>query len=287
MATSQFGSSQVKWVKDVKDETRKLLGEFNQEGKERAAFVRQNASAVKLFLNESEKDRLSTNQTSMVAIKSRLQHIRQEEKEIIKNAHDLIKNAQDLMRRIAGENKEFAGGVKRFLIHSETERLADYKKMMEGLRQSIRELQEETAEIRRESVKLLKQLSGEGGALKTEIKKFLRDSEEARIRDFKKMINEVKAVIGETQAYETEEKRLARATALAGTGTKKVSGDVGKKKEITPEAKSEGKATDDGRLKVEAERKKVMLACGKCGTRHWPFQKCQQEKSSFKKEKIA
>lgn len=273
MATTQLRSSRVKWVKDVKNETHKLLREFDQKGRERAAFVRQNAAAVKLFLNEGEKDRFSTHRATMAAIKSRLQHIRQEEKEIIKDAHDL-------MARIAGENKELAGGVKRFLTHSETERLADYKKMMEGLHQSIRELRERTEEIRRESIKLLKQLSGENGTLKTEIKKFLRESEETRIRDFKKTMNEIKAVVGEIQAYEAEEKRLA------GAGTKEVSGDVVKKKEITHKAKPQKKAPTKGRLKVEAERKKLFFACEKCGTRHWPFQKCPKGKSSFKKKKI-
>lgn len=274
MAATQFRSSRVKWVKGVKNETHQLLREFNQGNKERTAFVEQNHSAVKLFLNGSEKDRLATYKETTAAIKSRLQHIRQEEQAIIKNAHDLV-------RRIAGENKELAGGVKRFLTHSETERLADYKKMMEGLRQSIRELREKTREIRRESVKLLKQLGGENGTLKTELKKFLGESEETRIRDFKKMMHEVKAVVGEIQAYEAEERKLAHA------GTKEVSGNVIKKKEITYEAKPEKKAVTEGRLKVEAERKKLMFACEKCGIRHWPFQKCPRRKSSFKKKKIA
>lgn len=270
MATNQVGSSQVKWVKDVKNETHQLLREFNQKGKERAAFVRQNASAVKLFLNENEKNRLAVgDKGTMAAIKGRLQHIRQEEKEIIKNAHDLMRRITEENRRIAEENKELAAGVKRFLTHSETERLAVFKAMMEGLHQSIRELQQRTEEIRSESVKLLKQLGGESGTLKTEIKKFLRDSEETRIRDFKKMMNEIKVVVGEIQAYE-----------------KDVSGDIVKKKEITHEVKSEKKAVEEGRSNVEAERKELMFTCKKCETRHWPFQKCPGEKSSFKKKKI-
>lgn len=280
MSTTQLRSSRVKWVNNVKNETHKRLREFDQEGKERAIFVKQNASAVKLFLNESEEDRLSTHKETMAVIKDRLQQLRQEEKEILKNAHEILKNAYDLIRKIAEENKELSTGVKRFLTHSESERQAVYKTMMEGLHQSIRELRERTKEIRRGAVELLKQFGGENGTLKTELKKFLKESEETRIRDFKKMMSEVKAVVGEIQAYEVEERRLA------GAGIKVISSDVVKKKEITHETKPEKKAAMEGKLKVETERKKFMSVCKECGIRHWPFQKCPQGKSSFKKKKI-
>ena len=281
MSTTQLRSSRVKWVNSVKSETHQLLREFAQEGKERAqegkeraSFVKQNASAVKLFLNESEKDRVATYKGTMGAIKSRLQQIRQEEQAIIKDAHDL-------MQRIAKENKELAVGVSQLLAHSETERMATYKTMMEDARRSIKELRERTNEIRRESMDLLKQFGGENGTLKAEMKKFLSESEATRKKDYNKMMSDVKAVVGEIQAYEREERRLA------GAGTREVpAGDIVKKKEITHEAKTGIKTVEEGKEKVEAERKKLMLSCVKCGTRHWPFQKCPQEKSSFEKKNL-
>ncbi len=274
MSTTQVRPSRVKWVNNVKGETHQLLREFAQEGKERASFVKQNASAVKLFLAEGEKGRLGTYKETMGTIKSRIQHLREEEKAIIKNAHDL-------MREIAEENKELAGGVKRFLTHSETERQSTYKTMMEGVHKSIKEIRERSEEVRRESVKLLRQLGGENGTLKTEMKKFLSESEETRRKDYNKMMNDVRAVVGEIQAYEHEERRLA------GAGTREVpAGDVVKKKEITHEVNPEKQAETEGKSKVEADRKKVMFTCEKCGTRHWPFQKCPQEKSSFEKKKL-
>ena len=122
------------------------------------------------------------------------------------------------MRRIAEENKELATGVKRFLGHSETERRATYKTMMENLKGRVRELQKETTD-------LLKQFAGEHNVLKTEIKKFLSESEATRKRDFNKMMEEVKTVVGEIQAYEAEERRLA------GAGTREVpAGDIVKKR---------------------------------------------------------
>ena len=273
MSATVYGSSRVAWVNTIKNETHQLMKEFNQEGKERASEGKERASAVKLFLAEGEKDRLATNKESMAAIKSKLQHIREEEKAIIEEAHDL-------MQKIVEENKELAGGVKRFLAHSETERQTTYKTMMEELRKSIRGLRERTKELRRESVKLLENLAGENGTLKLEVKKFLSESEKIRERDFNKMMSEVRAAVGEIQAYEREERRLA------GAGIKEASGDVVKKKEITHEAKPEKETILEGRLNVEMERKKLMFDCKKCGVRHWPFQKCPQGKSSFKKEKI-
>jgi len=273
MSTTQVRPSRVRWVNDVKGETHQLLREFGQEGKERAVFVKQNTSAVKLFLAESEKDRLNASKETMAAIKSKLQQLWQEEKGIMKDAHDL-------MRRIAEENKELAKGVKQFLTHSETERQATYETMMEGLHHSIRELRERTKEIRSESMKLLKQFGGENGTLKTEIKKFLSESEETRKKDYNKMMGEVRAVVNEIQAYEHEERRLA------GAGTREVSGDVAKKKEITHEAKPEIKVVSEGKSKVEADRKERMFSCDKCGTQHWPFQKCPQGAASFKKRKL-
>lgn len=217
MATIQPRESRVKWVNDVKNETHQLLRRFNQEGKERTSDVKRNASAVKQFLNEGEKDRLSTARKTMTEIKNKLQQLRQEEKEI-------LKNARDLMRKIAEENKELAGGVKRFLGHSETERRTDYKAMMARLHQSIKEIRERTKEIRRESIKLLEHLAGENGTLKTEMKKFLSESESTRKKDFNKMMGEIKAVVNEIQAYEREERRLA------GAGAKEVPSHVEKKK---------------------------------------------------------
>lgn len=304
MSTTQLRSSRVKWVNNVKNETHQLLKEFGQEGKERTSAVKlfltesekdrleifrnliseiqkeeqrirresrdltsgykkenkQRAADTRGFLNASEKERLAVHGETMKTIKTRLQHLRQEEKEI-------IKDARDLMRKIAEENKELA-------THSETERLAAYKSMMEDLRKRVRELRQETKE-------LLKQFAGEHGTLKTELKKFLSESETTRKRDFNKMMSEVKAVVNEIRDYEREERRLA------GAGIKEVPSHVAKKKETPREAKPEKKAVTEGKVKVEAERKKLMFFCKKCGTRHWPFQKCPQGPSSFKKKKIA
>ncbi|MBU4482472.1 hypothetical protein KKC16_03425 [Patescibacteria group bacterium] len=102
----------TKYVKDVKDDTHKLIAQFQRELKEMAADLKN-------FLSKSEETRKKDFETMIRAIRARVK--------------DIKGDTADLLAQFDKEMKELATELKEFLKKSEETRMAGFRAMMKDV----------------------------------------------------------------------------------------------------------------------------------------------------------
>ena len=109
-------TARVKFVKDVKKDTKDLLTDYDKQ-------LAEMAKDLKDFLAKSELTRMEEFKTMM--------------KEITGRVNSIKKDSADLLARYDKELKELALELKDFLAKSEHTRLADFKKMMQFITSDV------------------------------------------------------------------------------------------------------------------------------------------------------
>lgn len=148
---------------DIRKDTRHIIGDaksllkdFAQAGEARAQEVKARAQEVKglakevrSFLKSSGADRKKDFEATMKTVQTSLEDVKKDSQQARHAGKTIIKDAKALLANIAKDNKEQAGELRAALKKGETYRTADFKTMMGGIQEDLKDVKQDVSKVKK------------------------------------------------------------------------------------------------------------------------------------------